>query len=311
MAPLELHELQIHAPEPPPPPPPPAPPPRRRIASSLPLAPDLPPDQPLEPGSGPPKFGARIAASEAALGNAAPQPPGTAGGKSSFIAAARRAAQTALQQGPAAPPPPRGEDQEEEIEAGESRSLPGKLMKRMKSLFVAAGIIGLVAGGAQIAGHKLHLGGGGNNDNTAKTGKIDTPAAGKLARKAPQVEIGLGGERMTTGSTVAPLAAPAVPSVPGTPAYNVGAAAPNSPPLLSPPDSRLAGRTQGRRHHRLDRAQRDAGGARPPARQSRRRRTAARHRRREAAQRGASQAIAPPNTRWPCASRKGAACRPT
>ena len=237
MAPLELHESQIHAPEPPPPPPPPAPPPRRRIASSLPLAPDLPPDQPLEPGSGPPKFGARIAASEAALGNAAPQPPGTAGGKSSFIAAARRAAQTALQQGPAAPPPPaRGEDREEEIEVGESRSLPGKLMKRVKSLFVAAGIIGLVAGGAQIAGHKLHLGGGGNTNNTAKTGKIDTATATKLARKAPQVEIGLGGERMTTGSTVPPLAAPAVPSVPGAPAYNVGTAAPNGPPLLSPPN---------------------------------------------------------------------------
>ncbi len=235
-APLELHESQIHAPEPPPPPPPPAPPPRRRIASSLPLAPDLPPDQPLEPGSGPPKFGARIAASEAALGGAAPQPPGTAGGKSSFIAAARRAAQTALQQGPAAPPPPHGEHhEEEEIEAGESRSLPGNLMKRMKSLFVAAGIIGLVAGGVQIAGHKLHLGGGGGGGNTAKTGKIDTHAAGKLARKAPQVEIGLSPDRMTTGSTAAPLAAPAVPSSPGMPAYNVGAATPNSPPLLSPP----------------------------------------------------------------------------
>ena len=45
------------------------------------------------------------------------------------------------------------------IEAGERRSLPGKLMKRMKSLFVAASIIALVAGGVQIAGNKLDLGG--------------------------------------------------------------------------------------------------------------------------------------------------------
>ncbi len=63
-------------PAPPPPaatvaPPPPAP---RRLppAAQLPIDPDLPPDQPLEPGSGPPPLhtnpAARIAASEAALG---------------------------------------------------------------------------------------------------------------------------------------------------------------------------------------------------------------------------------------------------
>ena len=63
--------------------------------------------------------------------------------------------------------------------------------------------------------------------NTAETGKIDTPPP-KLARKAPQVEIGLGADRMTTGSTAPPLAAPAVPPPPGAPAYNVGAAAPNA-----------------------------------------------------------------------------------
>ena len=79
--------------------PPPAP---RRMppAAQPPIDPDLPADQPLEPGSGPPPLhanpAARIAASEAALGGA--RPAAAPGGKSSFIAAARRAAQAAGQQ---------------------------------------------------------------------------------------------------------------------------------------------------------------------------------------------------------------------
>ena len=227
-APLELHESQIHEPPPPPPPPP-----RRRVASTLPLEPDLPPDQPLEPGSGPPKFGARIAASEAALRGAAPPPAGTAGGKSSFIAAARRAAKAALQQGQRAPVEP---DEPQEFDTGERRSLPGKLMKRMKSLFVAAGIIGLVAGGAQILGSKLNLGGGTQTAKTAKTGKLETDKRAKLAHaasQAPQVQIGLSPDpdRMTT-STIPPLAAPAAESAP---AYNLGIAG-QPPSLFNPPN---------------------------------------------------------------------------
>ena len=83
--------------------PPPQPAPRRRAATQ-PINPDLPPDQPLEPGSGPPPLransAARIAASEAALGGARPAADAAPGGKSSFIAAARRAAQLALQHAP-------------------------------------------------------------------------------------------------------------------------------------------------------------------------------------------------------------------
>ena len=64
-----------------------------------PIDPNLPPDTPLEPGSGAPRIkpgsaAARIAASEAALGNARPMPPET-GGKSAAIAAARNAAKAA------------------------------------------------------------------------------------------------------------------------------------------------------------------------------------------------------------------------
>ena len=64
-----------------------------------PIDPNLPPDTPLEPGSGAPRIkpgsaAARIAASEAALGNARPMAQET-GGKSAAIAAARNAAKAA------------------------------------------------------------------------------------------------------------------------------------------------------------------------------------------------------------------------
>ena len=64
-----------------------------------PIEPNLPPDTPLEPGSGAPRMkpgsaAARIAASEAALGHARPMAKET-GGKSAAIAAARNAAKAA------------------------------------------------------------------------------------------------------------------------------------------------------------------------------------------------------------------------
>jgi localization factor PodJL len=64
-----------------------------------PIDPNLPPDTPLEPGSGAPRIkpgsaAARIAASEAALGNSRPAAIET-GGKSAAIAAARNAARAA------------------------------------------------------------------------------------------------------------------------------------------------------------------------------------------------------------------------
>jgi localization factor PodJL len=73
-----------------------------------PIDPNLPPDHPLEPGSGatrgrgPGSPADRIAASEAALAGARPPVvPDPAGGKANFIAAARRAAQAAGREAPA------------------------------------------------------------------------------------------------------------------------------------------------------------------------------------------------------------------
>jgi len=85
---------------------PPAEPVRQPVARQMPrgpqrqaIDPNLPPDTPLEPGSGAPRHrpgsaAARIAASEAALGSARPMGSET-GGKSAAIAAARNAAKAA------------------------------------------------------------------------------------------------------------------------------------------------------------------------------------------------------------------------
>ena len=86
----------------------PQPKPALPAAVRRPLDPNLPPDTPLEPGSGVPRSkpgspAARIAASEAALGNARPS-VGEIGGKSAAIAAARSAAMTYQAETPDDPP---------------------------------------------------------------------------------------------------------------------------------------------------------------------------------------------------------------
>jgi localization factor PodJL len=155
---------------------PPAPAPKRLPpASRLPINPDLPPDQPLEPGSGPPPLranpAARIAASEAALGGARAAAADTLGGKSGFIAAARRAAQAAVQAPRERAPRPEPVETDED----EASSLRGKLMKRVKSLFIAASIIAVVVGSIQIAGNFLDFGTSDvPNVKTAKAPDADT-----------------------------------------------------------------------------------------------------------------------------------------
>src|SRR6185503_8731101 len=140
--PLELTQPApapvVHAPPPPPQPQQAKESPRRVPQARVqPIDPDLPPDQPLEPGSGPPRqrVGARIAVGEAR----APAAPAPA---SNFIAAARRAAQSAVKS-------TRTEAAEEPVVADEA---PRGLMKRMKSLFVAASIVAITAGAVQVGG---------------------------------------------------------------------------------------------------------------------------------------------------------------
>ncbi len=180
-------------------------------ATQLPINPDLPPDQPLEPGSGPPRgdAGARIAASEAALGgaggNAAP------GSKSNFIAAARRAAQTAMQTEAPAPAAPVEEIYEE---AGSSRST---IMKRVKSLFITASVIAIVVGSAQIAS-KMYLGGYFGSDLL--------PAA-------------ITGQQADAGATPQePAASEAITQAPVEPVANESVAQVPAPPAQEPTDAR-------------------------------------------------------------------------
>ncbi len=122
-------------------------------ANLAPIESGLPPDQPLEPGSGPPpaNTGARITASEADLGDARPN-PATPGGKSSFIAAARRAAQAAGQDPKARP------SRSDLSKGGENPSLRTKVMKRVKLLFLAASIVAIVIGSIQFAGNIFDFG---------------------------------------------------------------------------------------------------------------------------------------------------------
>ncbi len=148
-------------------------------AAQLPIDSDLPDNQPLEPGSGPPNLqanpAARIAASEAALGGT---PPAAApGGKSSFIAAARRAAQAAGQQPNARAP------RAEPAAAYEptSTSLRAKMMKRVKSLFIAASIIAIVVGAVQIAGKVFDFG---KSDHQAGGGSIYSSGLGHREDRA-------------------------------------------------------------------------------------------------------------------------------
>ncbi len=110
-----------------------------------PIDPNLPPDYPLEPGSGVPRGGTsaaeRIAASEAAL-NGINSGSGSSG-STNFIAAARRAAQAAA---PAGAPAAKTEPAKSE-KPGEHKSLG----QRVRSMLAGASVILLVAVGLKLA----------------------------------------------------------------------------------------------------------------------------------------------------------------
>jgi localization factor PodJL len=122
-----------------------------RIETPARIAIELPPDQPLEPGSGPPRRATpslRIAASEAALGGVRPA-AGASANKARFIAAARRAAQAA------------GEEQGSRIPRADTRKAPdnvtppmrSRVATRVKSALLAASIVAIIAGSFQLLGN--------------------------------------------------------------------------------------------------------------------------------------------------------------
>jgi localization factor PodJL len=206
--------------------------PRRRAATSLPLNPDASSDQPLEPGSGPPKFSARIAASEAALGGVGPAAAAAPGSKSSFIAAARRAAQAAMKQGPDASA--RCAEPVLELKEGGPTSPRAKIMKRVKTLFIAASVIAVVVGGFQIASNVLHFGRAPKTE-AVKTGKAETAKTNTAVASAAPKEAPSLAAKPQEQSPVPPLAAPIGTGMMSlTPPPSLNATTQGAPSLLNP-----------------------------------------------------------------------------
>jgi localization factor PodJL len=114
----------------------------QRTAARKPIDPSLPPDHPLEPGSGRSRPTAsaadRIAASEAAVSSTKPPVIADPGQKPNFIAAARRAAQAAAAGATSA-------------EANKNSAAPNKSRQRTRPLIIAGAAALIVIGCIQIA----------------------------------------------------------------------------------------------------------------------------------------------------------------
>jgi localization factor PodJL len=119
------------------------------VSNRQPIDPNLPPDYPLEPGSGTPRMRAqpsaaeRIAASEAALGGV--KPATTSAGHTDFISAARRAAAQSAPAGATITPPPA------ETEKSAKRDGDKTIGKRVRSLLTGLGAIIIIFGAIKLA----------------------------------------------------------------------------------------------------------------------------------------------------------------
>ncbi|MCP3461546.1 tetratricopeptide repeat protein [Bradyrhizobium sp. CCGUVB23] len=136
------------------------------------IAPELPPDHPLEPGTRPsgraPTPSERIAASESAISEI-PAPPKEPVSSSSFIAAARRAAQAAAAQ-------PEKPGRGGKAAAGGAALDKGKegstITSKIRSLLVGASVVVIVLGTFKMAMNLLEGGG-----STPPVPAMETPAS--------------------------------------------------------------------------------------------------------------------------------------
>jgi localization factor PodJL len=205
-------------------------------AKSLPINPDLPPDLPLEPGSGPPQVrldpAARIAASEAALGNALPAGDAPQG-KSGFIAAARRAAQAAMKDNPSRATPHASASVAAAISEFESQgdSMAKRMSKKVKSLFVAASVIAIVIGGVEIASTRFNMF---QPDGMSQQASVEPTQIDTAANEDADDDT-----TASTSETPAP-ATPARPlpgMLPGTSTFGFIGPAGQGSPIISAPQS--------------------------------------------------------------------------
>lgn len=195
-----------------------------RIETSARVAIELAPDQPLEPGSGPPRRAPpslRIAASEAALGGARPA-AGASASKASFIAAARRAAQAA------------GQEQGARISRADVRNasddvappMRSRVATRVKSALLAASIVAIIAGSFQLLG------------NIFDFGIFDTIES-KLAANIDADAVGTDAEEGDAASVAAipndePTSPAATPAAPRSADITASLLSPQSLPSLTP-----------------------------------------------------------------------------
>jgi localization factor PodJL len=276
-APREFHAAQPTAPIAPPLPP-------RAISEILEplaaaprtaIAPELPPDHPLEPGTRPAgrlsSPSERIAASENAISEIASGPKEPVS-SSSFIAAARRAAQAAA----AAPPPEKagrsakaapkdkGGDKAKEAKAGDKT--PSNLSSKFRSLLVGASVVVIVLGTFKMAMTLLDTGSGPRLPMTEQSREPAAPAQAPVpaeggakpampampAAPAPMMISPTPVEKQSNNSSAPntldsariPVAPPATPSP--AEAGDITGAIPTSPPaggklatIAVPPTERL------------------------------------------------------------------------
>ncbi|MGE0061650.1 MAG: hypothetical protein AB7T86_06190 [Xanthobacteraceae bacterium] len=214
-----------------------------------PINPDLPPDEPLEPGTRMPASPAeRIAASEADLGEAKPEDEKPKGGKSFFLAAARRAAKAALRdkspRTAKAPKAPRAIKTREpaDFASEDMPSLRPSLFHRMKKLLVAASVIAIVIGLVQIAANYYNLGRPGVETKEPAANTVRPLSQTEAARKFAAAPAGAPGS--ISGSLPGSLPAmnkygvvrnpAATPAVPGVPTAALSSAPELNGQLLSP-----------------------------------------------------------------------------
>jgi localization factor PodJL len=192
-----------------------------------PINPDLPPDEPLEPGTRMPASPAeRIAASEADLGDAKPEDDKPKGGKSFFLAAARRAAKAALRdksprtaKAPVKAARAVKTREPEDFASEDMPSLRPSLFHRVKKLLVAASVIAIVIGLVHIAANFYNLGRPGVQTkepaaNTATVGPLSQQETARKLAAAPTRLPGSLPPMNKYGVMRNPSATPAVPGVP-------------------------------------------------------------------------------------------------
>lgn len=219
------------------------------------IAPELPPDHPLEPGTRPNGRPAtpseRIAASESAIGEI-PAPPKEPVSSSSFIAAARRAAQAAAAQPPEKPArgvkaaiAARGKDK------GQSQAQEGgsTITSKIRSLLVGASVVVIVLGTFKMAMNLLE----GGSAPPAPQAMEDTSS--QPTPKAPPVEIKPGAPEQVTPSMTSPTPIGKQSLNNAAPATSSGSTAsveiPPAPAAVPPASSDVTGALSGASRARL------------------------------------------------------------